>query len=68
MEENKTLKWWEVEGKKANGIEINGILADSDLKLDGNQLNDLFIDFVESLGLEFGGGINFVDVNDDNDK
>ncbi len=47
-----------------DGLEINGIIYERDLKLTAEQIEDLFFDWLESLGLEFGGGIDYVNCNE----
>lgn len=48
-----------------DGLGINGIIYEKDLKLTAEQIEDLFFDWLESLGLEFGGGINYVNCNEE---
>lgn len=62
----ETKKYFEEKSKNNNGIHIDGVLYDGDEKLNSSQIEDLLFDFLESLGLEFGGGIDYIDINSDN--
>lgn len=38
---------------------VDGVITEKDLKLTAKQIEDLFFDWLDSFGLEFGGGINY---------
>lgn len=50
------------------GLEINGIICERDMKLTARQIEDLFFDFLESLGLQFGGITNYVKVYEEDEE
>ena len=44
---------------------VDGAITEKDLKLTAKQIEDLFFDWLESFGLEFGGDINYGKIDEE---
>lgn len=59
INEGETLKEW-LHNDDKKGLEIDGMLVKLDYsQIDLDQFTDDFINFIESKGMMFGGGLNY---------
>ncbi|TCP30210.1 hypothetical protein EV207_10633 [Scopulibacillus darangshiensis] len=52
-----------MEKKKQLGVDIDGCVFAIDADINNDEFMDKFIEFIESNGWHFGGGINQIDSN-----
>lgn len=58
--DNVSLKEWLQEENDKKGLEINGIITRADnCEIDWDRFSNDFLDFIESKGMLFGGGVNY---------
>lgn len=57
----------EKERLESNAIELHGVVHESDLKLNGGEIEDSYFKWLEDNNLAFGGGLNHIDCTKDDD-
>lgn len=59
----------EKERLQSNAIELHGVVHETNLRLNGGEIEDSFFEWLENNSLIFGGGLNHVDcTKDDNEE
>ena len=58
----------EKERLESNAIELHGIVYETDLKLNGGEIEDSYFKWLENSNLSFGGGLDYIDCTKDNAK
>ena len=59
----------EKERLESNAIELHGVVHETDLKLNGGEIEDSYFKWLEDNNLSFGGGLDHIDcTKDDNEE
>lgn len=59
----------EKERLESNAIELHGVVHETDLKLNGGEIEDSYFKWLEDNNLSFGGGLDYIDcTKDDNEE
>lgn len=59
----------EKERLESNAIELHGVVHETDLKLNGGEIEDSYFKWLEDNNLAFGGGLDHIDcTKDDNEE
>lgn len=58
----------EKERLESNAIELHGVVHETDLKLNGGEIEDSYFKWLEDNNLAFGGGLDHIDCTKDDDK
>ena len=58
----------EKERLESNAIELHGVVHETDLKLNGGEIEDSYFKWLEDNNLSFRGGLDYIDCTKDYDK
>lgn len=58
----------EKERLESNAIELHGVVHETDLKLNGGEIEDSYFKWLEDNNLAFGGGLDHIDCTKDDNK
>ena len=58
----------EKERLESNAIELHGVVHETDLKLNGGEIEDSYFKWLEDNNLVFGGGLDYIDCTKDDNK
>lgn len=58
----------EKERLESNAIELHGVVHETDLKLNGGEIEDSYFKWLEDNNLSFGGGLDHIDCTKDDDE
>jgi hypothetical protein len=58
----------EKERLESNAIELHGVVHETDLKLNGGEIEDSYFKWLEDNNLSFGGGLDYIDCTKDDVK
>lgn len=58
----------EKERLESNAIELHGVVHETDLKLNGGEIEDSYFKWLEDNNLSFGGGLDYIDCTKDDNK
>lgn len=58
----------EKERLESNAIELHGVVHETDLKLNGGEIEDSYFKWLEDNNLSFGGGLDHIDCTKDDNK
>lgn len=58
----------EKERLESNAIELHGVVHETDLKLNGGEIEDSYFKWLEDNNLSFGGGLDHIDCTKDDTK
>lgn len=58
----------EKERLESNAIELHGVVHETDLKLNGGEIEDSYFKWLEDNNLAFGGGLDHIDCTKDDSK
>lgn len=58
----------EKERLESNAIELHGVVHETDLKLNGGEIEDSYLKWLEDNNLAFGGGLDHIDCTKDDNK